>query len=180
MNEEWERWLREADPGWIEIDGQELVVRDTFVSGKGSALSVRYFRTEAPGVRAKVIFGPGTQGPPGCAHGGSMAALLDEVLGCAVWCHGRLAVSAELHVHYRRLLPIPQRCIAEARVERTDGRKVWARARLRDVSGEILFAAGEGVFLGLDSTPERLHSATGQLSRYTGRPQIEDGGRDPQ
>ena len=147
MSDESLAWLRKAEQGWTEITEQDDIVRHTFVSGEAGALSVRYFRTAEQVVWAKAIFGPRTLGPPGCAHGGSMAALLDEVMGFAVWCSGRPSISADLHVHYRKMLPIPQRCIAEARVERREGRKVWASARLRDISGDILFAEAEGVFV---------------------------------
>ena len=48
--------------------------------------SIHYFRTGPDrSLRAKVLFGPGTQGPPGHAHGGSMAAVLDEAMGGAAW-----------------------------------------------------------------------------------------------
>jgi acyl-coenzyme A thioesterase PaaI-like protein len=66
------------EQGWVEVEGQDSIIRDSFVSGEAGALSVRYFRTEDRSVRAKAVFGSRTQGPPGFAHGGSMAALLDE------------------------------------------------------------------------------------------------------
>ncbi len=147
MNDCSDAWLREPEQGCVEIEEQDNIIRYSFVSGQGGALSVRYFRTPERSVQAKAIFGPRTQGPPGCAHGGSMAALLDEVMGFAAWCSGRMAMSADLHVHYRKMLPIPQRCIAEARVERVDGRKIWTSARLRSLDGETTYAEAEGLFL---------------------------------
>jgi acyl-coenzyme A thioesterase PaaI-like protein len=107
-----------------------------------------------------------------------VAALLDEVMGCAVLCSGQVVVSADLRVRYRKLLPLPQRCIADARVERVEGRKVWTSARLRDVSGETLFSESEGVFLGLGSGAEPPRAATDSPRLALWR-EIEEHRRDP-
>lgn len=147
MSDKPDGWLSEPEQGWIEIERQDEILRNSFVSRSGSPMSVRYFRSQERAVHAKIIFGAGTEGPPGCAHGGSMAALLDEVMGCAIWSGGYLAVSADLHVHFRKVLPIPQRCIADARIVRVDGRKIWTSGRLCDVGGSTLFAEAEGIFL---------------------------------
>ena len=149
MTEQADPWLREAEPGWVEVEGQDAIIRDSFLSGRAGPLPVRYFRTPEQQVRAKAIFGPRTQGPPGCAHGGSMAALLDEAMGFAVWCSGRVGISADLRVQYRNPLRLPQRCVAEARVERIEGRKLWTRARLHDVGGGTLYAEAEAIFVEL-------------------------------
>ena len=147
MKDESESWLRTAEPGWTDIEQQDLVIAESFVSGKASPLSVRYFAAEGNVVRAKVIFGPGTQGPPGCAHGGSMAAMLDEIMAFVVWHTGCAAMSTELRVQYRKMLQIPQRCIADARIDSIEGRKVTTSARLRNERGDLLFAEAEAVFL---------------------------------
>jgi acyl-coenzyme A thioesterase PaaI-like protein len=153
MKQDPDGWLREAEQGWVEVEGQDAIVRHTFLSGEAGPLSVRYFRTEDRSVRAKAVFGPRTEGPPGFAHGGSQAALLDEAMGFAVWCSGRMAVSADLHVHYRNMLPIPQRCVAVALVERVDGRKVWTSARLLSPGDGTLYAEAEGVFVVMSDQP---------------------------
>lgn len=144
-----EGWLRVPEPGWLEIEGQDALFDGTFLSGKDGVLAVRYYRTDDPAVRAKVVFGPRTQGAPGIAHGGSMAALFDELMGVSVWATGGPAYSLDLHVRFRKALPIPDRYVGEARVERVEGRKVWTSARLRDVSGGTLFAEAEGMYLAL-------------------------------
>ena len=147
MNDDSESWLRAPEPGWVEVENQDLLTGESFVSGKGRPISARYFSTEDKAVWAKVIFGPGTQGPPGCAHGGSMAAVLDEIMGFAVWHTGCAAMSAEVRVYYRKMLPIPRRCIADARIESVSGRKVHTVARLRDAGSDRVFAEAEGLFL---------------------------------
>jgi acyl-coenzyme A thioesterase PaaI-like protein len=94
-----------------------------------------------------VDFGPRTQGAPGIAHGGSVAALFDELMGIAVWSTGCMAFSTSLQVHFRKMTPVPNRYIGESRIERIDGRKVWTSARLRAVGGDTVFAEAEGLYL---------------------------------
>ena len=152
MTHEWDGWLHSPEPGWEEADLQHFaaIVRGSFVSGEGSALSVRYFRrSEDRALVAKVVFGPRTQGPLGLAHGGSMAAVLDELMAGMLLSSGHIGFAADLHVHYRTTLPIPNRCVADARIDRIEGRKLWTSARLRDLSGDMLYAEADAMFVEL-------------------------------
>jgi acyl-coenzyme A thioesterase PaaI-like protein len=149
MSDDAATWLREPEPGWVEVENQDLIFGHSFLSGQDGVLSVRYFRTDAQTILAKIVFGPRTAGAPGIAHGGSMAALFDELMGITVWSTGSLAFSVDLHVHFRKKLGVPNRYLGEARVERVDGRKVWTSARLRAVSGDAVFAEAEGLYMEL-------------------------------
>lgn len=143
----------EAEPGWTPLDPPRLEGgRGSFVSGEpeGERLRVRYFRRDADSALVgRAWFGPGTVGPPGHAHGGAIAAVLDEATGGAVWMAGARAVAVRLETDFRRLLPIGTDAYLEASVVRTEGRKMWARAVLSDASGEP-FAEAEVLFLELD------------------------------
>jgi acyl-coenzyme A thioesterase PaaI-like protein len=147
VSEERIGWLREVEPGWVEIENQDLIFGESFLSGKDGVLTARYYRTEDQSVRAKVDFGPRTQGAPGIAHGGSMAALFDELMGVSVWSTGCMAFSTSLQVHYRKMTPVPNRYIGEARIERVEGRKVWTSGRLRGVNNDTVYAEAEGLYL---------------------------------
>ena len=71
----------EAD--WTPFDAPSLVGESLrFVSGEpdGNRFRVRYFRDQGQQLKARIWFGPETEGPPWHAHGGSMAGVLDEVL----------------------------------------------------------------------------------------------------
>jgi acyl-coenzyme A thioesterase PaaI-like protein len=142
-----DRWLREPEPGWVEIENQDRIFGESFLSGKDGILSARYFRTEDQTVQAKVDFGPRTQGAPGIAHGGSMAALFDELMGVAVWSTGCLAFSTSLQVHFRKMTPVPNRYLGEARIDRIEGRKVWTKGRLRALDGDTVYAEAEGLYM---------------------------------
>lgn len=173
MGEDANTWLGQPEAGWTPVTPPQAVASGTFVSGDpgGDRLRVRYFRRDDDGaLMAKVWFGPGTQGPPGHAHGGSMASLLDETMGAAAWSAGHAVVAAELTTRFRRLLPLETSCIVEARVTSVDGRKVRTAAELRGLRGE-LFAEGEALFIELD--PARF----GELVEQAGamfRPPTKD------
>lgn len=86
------------------------------------------------------------QGAPGLAHGGAVAALFDEALGIAVHVTGVPAVTARLEVNYRRPFVLGRRHLVEARVDRREGRKYYARGTVHDEQG-LLVADATGLFL---------------------------------
>lgn len=145
----------EAD--WTPIEPPRLEGgRGSFVSGdpEGERLRVRYFRRERDGrMVGRAWFGPGAEGPPGHAHGGSIAAVLDEAMGAAAWVAGHVVVAVRLDTSFQRLLPLGTDAMLEAWVDRVERRKVWTLGRLIDTDGEP-FAETEGLFVKLD--PKRF------------------------
>ncbi|MFU8805451.1 MAG: PaaI family thioesterase [Bradymonadaceae bacterium] len=109
-----------------------------------------YVRETDEALVARVWFGPGAQGPPGHAHGGSIAAVLDETLGSACWVAGYPVVAAELNTRFRKMLPLERIVTAEAWVERVDGRKIHPRGRIVDDDGTV-YADATGLFIALES-----------------------------
>jgi acyl-coenzyme A thioesterase PaaI-like protein len=134
-------------PGWRPLDPAP---EESFVSGDpvGQRLRVRYF-TEGEAVRALVWFGPEAVGPPGHAHGGAIAAVLDEAMGVAAWTAGHPVVAARLVTDFRRMVPLGTVTRVETAVEPAEGRKVRLTARLLGPEG-TLHAEGEAVFVRLD------------------------------
>ena len=107
-------------------------------------LRVAYFRAGGDAaLYARAWFGPGAEGPPGFAHGGAVAAVLDEALGAAAWHAGHVVVVARLAIDMREMVPLGTDGTVRAWVERVDGRKVYCRARLID--GDTLLAEGEAL-----------------------------------
>ena len=135
-----------GDAGWTSFDAPALVGASLrFVSGEpdGDRYRIRYFRDETEQLRARVWFGPETEGPPGHAHGGSMAAVLDEVLGLAAWAAGYPIVVGNLNVSFRNLLPLEQVVTVASEVVSAEGRKVLVRGRI--CRGETVFAEAEAL-----------------------------------
>jgi len=123
--------------------------RGSFVSGDpdGERLRVAYYRRESDDAFiGRAWFGPGASGPPGHAHGGSIAAVLDEAMGGAAWIRVAPSVAVHLEIDFRNLLPLGTVAEAEARVTAAEGRKVWVEATLRGPD-RTLYAEAKGLFL---------------------------------
>lgn len=133
-----------GDPGWEEFDAPALVGESLrFVSGEphGNRYRVRYFKNEEQQLRARVWFGPETQGPPDHVHGGAMAAVFDEVLGLAAWTAGYPIVVGNLNVSFRNLLPLQHVVTVESTIASVEGRKVLVEGRL--CSNDTVYAEAE-------------------------------------
>lgn len=86
------------------------------------------------------------EGPPGYAHGGIIATLLDESMSKAVRAHGVVAMTRKMEVDYLRPIPSGAPIRMEGRVVRSEGRKHWTAARILNDEGKIL-AEGSGLFI---------------------------------
>ncbi|MDB5097957.1 MAG: Thioesterase superfamily protein [Cyanobacteria bacterium RYN_339] len=86
------------------------------------------------------------QGPPGHAHGGSLAAILDEAMGRGLWELGHKVVAAHLEFDYRHPTPlnVPLRVIAEKDHQRK--KSIHCRARIELADGTVT-VEGRGVFV---------------------------------
>ena len=129
-----------GESGWEFFDAPALVGSSLrFVSGdpEGQRFRTRYYRKPDRSLVARIWFGPETEGPPGHAHGGSLAAVLDEVLGLSAWAAGHAIVVANLNVNFRCLLPILQVVQVDTEIVSVDGRKVLVRGKVWDGKEKI-------------------------------------------
>lgn len=99
-------------------------------------------------VRGKVRWGAAYEGPPGCVHGGHIAAAFDEVLGMTQSLSGAPGMTGILTIRYRSPTPLHTDLEFVARVARTDGRKIYTEGTLRN--GDVVCAEGEGLFISVD------------------------------
>lgn len=133
-----------GEPGWTPFDAPSLVGKSLrFVSGEpdGDRFRLRYYRDEEQHLKARVWFGPETEGPPGHAHGGSMAAVLDEVLGLAAWTAGYPSVVGNLNISFRNLLPLKKVVTVETKIVSVEGRKIMVHGRI--FCDKATYAVGE-------------------------------------
>jgi acyl-coenzyme A thioesterase PaaI-like protein len=129
-----------GEPDWIPFDAPSLVGSSLrFVSGdpQGQRFRTGYFRKPDQSLVARIWFGPETEGPPEHAHGGSMAAVLDEVLGLAAWAAGHAIVVANLNVDFRCLLPILKVVQVDTEIASIEGRKVLVRGKIWDGNDKV-------------------------------------------
>lgn len=100
---------------------------------------------EAQTARATVTFGHAYEGAPGCVHGGFVAAAFDEILGVVSSFAGRVAMTGEFTVRYRRPTPIGVPLRIEARFDEHRGRRIHTSADL--FQGDTRLADARGLFI---------------------------------
>ncbi len=105
-------------------------------------------RSERDRVHARVRFGTAYEGPPGCVHGGFVAAAFDEVLGYAQALAGNPGFTGTLTVRYRSPTPLHADLRFEAWLDRVKGRKIFVLGTLH--AGPRLCAEAEGLFVSID------------------------------
>jgi acyl-coenzyme A thioesterase PaaI-like protein len=111
-----------------------------------SGLRVRVFKTDE-GVVAPVVVPRVYEGPPGAAHGGIVAAYVDEILGgAAVRATGKISVTGELTVRYVRPVPTETPLLGRGRLVADHGRYVDVEGSLEEVGAARVVATARGRF----------------------------------
>lgn len=95
-----------------------------------------------------VTFGPAYEGPPGCVHGGYIAAAFDEVLGAVQSLSGQPGMTGTLTVRYRSPTPLHEPLRFTGRFEGVEGRKILTTGTLH--AGDRLCAEADGLFISVD------------------------------
>jgi uncharacterized protein (TIGR00369 family) len=93
------------------------------------------------------------QGPPGHAHGGIIATILDEAMGKVNKLRSVIALTSSMQIEYLKPVPLGKKLLVEGTEQSIDGRRHMNTAEIRNGDGEIL-ARSTGVFIAFD--PERL------------------------
>ncbi len=121
----------------------------SFVSGDENSESLRikyYIHESDKHIVAYAWFGPKAEGPPDHAHGGSIAAILDEAMGATPWANNLSVLAANINIRFIRLLPLDTIATVECWIKKIEGRKVWTKGEVRDHNGK-LFSKGEGLYI---------------------------------
>ena len=94
---------------------------------------------------ATVSYGDAYEGPPGCLHGGLIAAIFDEVLGFAQALSGSPGMTGRLEVTYRSPTPLHQPLKVTGRFDGINGRKIMTSGEI--YAGDRLCAEAIGTFI---------------------------------
>lgn len=89
-------------------------------------------------LEAEYVISGRYQGAPGLAHGGIVAALLDEACGQAARLAVTPAVTSRLEVRYLEPVPVEEPLRLSAEVTEVQERRATAEATIRDASGLVL------------------------------------------
>jgi uncharacterized protein (TIGR00369 family) len=86
------------------------------------------------------------QGPPGHAHGGASAAILDEAMGLAVWAVGHKVAAVNIEINYHKPLPLGAAAHVEARMTQIDEHKIFSAGNITLPDG-TLAVSGRGIYV---------------------------------
>jgi acyl-coenzyme A thioesterase PaaI-like protein len=146
----------------VEQDGlqKQANSRHCFVCGveNDHGLGLRFFLNSAGEVIAHYTVPEHFQGYPGLAHGGIVAAMLDEITGRAYMGGDpnapRFMFTAKLEIRYRKNVPVGQPLRLVGRQGRSKSHSAVARGELYGPDGDLL---AEADALLVDVGPEVLH-----------------------
>jgi acyl-coenzyme A thioesterase PaaI-like protein len=125
--------------------------RDSVVSGRTNPMGIGLeVRRSADAVTATTVLGAAFEGAPGRAHGGVIAAILDETMGYVLPVIGALAYTASLNIDYVAPAPLHETLSVTARLRDRADRKLWIEARGDSADGT--FVRAEALFLAVDLT----------------------------
>ncbi len=135
-------------------------------------LRLRFWRSET-GCFTRYVIPEHLCGFDGVAHGGVIAAILDEVSAWTVIaCLGRLAITREISIRYHRPVPTGVEIRAEGQIVRRDDRSAVVRARMTLSGGpadEVLAVSTSAWALPKLSSIARMTGLDEQaLSEYLG------------
>ena len=119
----------------------------------GIGLRVRTFRGRGE-VLSPIVIPRRFEGPPNGAHGGIVAAYLDEVLsGAAVNHTGRVHWTGELAVRYVKPTPLERPLVGRGRAVRRTGKYLDLEGTLEDLETGEVVAKATGRFFPMRDGP---------------------------
>ena len=127
-----------------------------------AGLHLQFFVDEEQRVLCRVYLATRFQGPPGHAHGGIIATLLDEAMSKANRHRNITAMTRHMSIDYRCPVPLETDLVLEGWSEKdpgsASGRKHQCSAEIRDASGTVL-ASATGIFIQVTAEALRRHKA---------------------
>ena len=122
---------------------------DSIVSGGSNPMGLGgYLWREGDVSVMQVTLGKAFEGAPRRAHGGIVAALLDETMGLVMAINDVLAYTVQLDISYLAPTPVNEPIIARAWLKERDGRKLLIAATVQ--AGETELASATGLFIAVD------------------------------
>jgi len=119
---------------------------------------IRLREDDAWALVGDAIYGAAYEGPPGCVHGGHVAAAFDEVLGFVQGMSGQPGFTGRLTIRFRSPTPLHEPLRFRGEIAKVEGRKIHAFGTLH--AGERLCAEAEGLFITPDPAQyERMLAA---------------------
>ena len=139
-----EAWIADGTQGSIRVVSREIAA----LAGQSNVVAPPmhvWFDHDAKKAYAKVTLNWLYEGPPNCAHGGIVAALFDDFLGCAQLLGANTGATGILNLRYHLPTPLNTELRFEGEIKSTEGRKTTVVGGL--FANGKKTASGEGLFI---------------------------------
>ncbi|KFO18233.1 Thioesterase superfamily member 5 [Fukomys damarensis] len=118
------------------------------VAGQGYEYVIFFHPAEKKSV---CLFQPGPylEGAPGFAHGGSLAAMMDETFSKTAYLAGEGLFTLSLNIRFKNLIPVGSLAVLNVQVEKIEDQKLYMSCVAQSRDQQTVFAKSSGVFLQL-------------------------------
>jgi len=147
-----EAWVAEEAHGTIRVVSREIAA----LAGQSNVVAPPmhvWFDTEKQKAYARVTLNWLYEGPPHCAHGGIVAALFDDFLGCTQLLGGKAGATGILTLKYHLPTPLNTELRFEGEIKSSEGRKITCVGACYANGHKTV--TGEGLFI---TIPEGVHN----------------------
>jgi uncharacterized protein (TIGR00369 family) len=114
-----------------------------------TGLRLKFFVDEEHTIVGRVRLARRFEGPPGHAHGGIIATLLDEAMSKANRQFGVLAMTRQMEVEYLKPVPLGVELLLTGRRSGSSEKKHYCESQLANEAGEVL-ARAKALFIAVD------------------------------
>ena len=133
-----------------------------FACGKDNDQGMKlkfYFDEDSRQAICKFRLGQRFTGPPGHAHGGIIATILDEAMGKVNKLRSVVGLTSSLAIEFLKPVPLGKTLLVEGLERDVQGRRHFNVAEIRDQDDTVL-ARSQGVFIAVD--PARMKAKFGR------------------
>jgi hypothetical protein len=147
-----EQWVADGGQGSLRVVSREIAA----LAGQSNVVAPPmhvWFDYAAKKSYGRVTLDWLYEGPPNCAHGGIVAALFDDFLGCTQLLGGKTGATGILTLKYHLPTPLNTELFFEGEIKSEEGRKITIAGSL--FANGKRTASGEGLFI---TIPEGVHN----------------------
>ncbi|XP_008059636.1 acyl-coenzyme A thioesterase THEM5 [Carlito syrichta] len=127
---------------------QRIFTRCIQVEGQGYEYVIFFHPSKKKSI---CLFQPGPylEGPPGFAHGGSLAAMMDETFSKTAYLAGEGLFTVSLDIRFKNLIPVGSLVVLDVKVEKTEDQRLYMSCIAQSRDQQTVYAKSSGVFLQL-------------------------------
>jgi acyl-coenzyme A thioesterase PaaI-like protein len=104
------------------------------------------FNPETEKIQTPITFSEKHSNTPTTVHGGILSTILDEAMGSLCSHLGSIVVTAEITIHYHKMVNLNEAYFLEAWKENEDNRFFYIRGELRNVHNDFIHTEAHGRF----------------------------------